>query len=218
MSALKIGLTGGLASGKSTAAGWLREAGLTVVDADEIVAELYRPPGKGGNGGRGGSAEAIDAVVKIFGPSILTPDGGVDHQRVAARVFSDTATRRRLEAAIHPLVRQRFTELAGQAEGVIVLEATLLVEAGYADDFDIVVTIEAAPDTQWVRSVARGLSGEEAKARLAAQGDGAERRAAADLRLENNGSLEELRAQIDELAEAWKARAARDAAARNALP
>jgi dephospho-CoA kinase len=199
-------------------AAWLREAGLTVIDADQLVAELYRPVGKGGKAGKGGSAEAIDAVEEIFGPSILNPDGGVDHHRVADRVFSDAATRRRLEAAIHPLVRQRFAQLAKEAEGVIVLEATLLVEAGYADDFDIVVTIEAAPDTQWVRSVARGLSEADARARLDAQGDGAQRRATADLRLENDGSREELRAEVDELAAAWTARALREAAARDARP
>jgi dephospho-CoA kinase len=213
MSALKIGLTGGLASGKSTVAGWLREAGLTVIDADQLVAELYRPPGEADSTG---SAEAIEAVSKIFGPSILAPDGGVDHRRVAARVFSDPEARHRLEAAIHPLVRARFAELAKDAEGVIVLEATLLVEAGFAKDFDIVVSIETEPDTQLVRSVGRGLSEADARARLAAQGDGKKRRAGADLRLENDGSLEELRHQVDELAKAWTARAAREAAEREA--
>ncbi|HEY0783498.1 MAG TPA: dephospho-CoA kinase, partial [Thermoanaerobaculia bacterium] len=109
MSAYRVGLTGGLASGKSTVASWLRDAGFQVYDADKIVADLYRP---GEPGAR--------AVAELFGPGALKPDGSVDHRAVAARVFSDDDARRRLEAAIHPLVRKRSNEIAAAADGPVV--------------------------------------------------------------------------------------------------
>jgi dephospho-CoA kinase len=195
LSTLQIGLTGGLAAGKSTVAGWLREAGLTVIDADHVVADLYRP-------GQAGAR----AVAELFGPEVLDASGAVDRTRLAEWVFTDGAARRRLEAAIHPLVRQRFLELADSTEGMIALEATLLVEADYADAFDVVVTVEADRETRLARSIARGLSPEQAAARLAAQGDGASRRAAADVELCNEGSPEELRRQVDELVTSWRKR------------
>ena len=186
---LLVGLTGGLASGKSTVAAWLRDAGFRVVDADRLVADLYRP-------GEPGAA----AVAELFGPEALTAAGSVNHAAVAKRVFEDEGARRRLERAIHPLVRRRFREIATAAgEPVVVLEATLLVEAGYGDDFDLVVTVEADPETRVARAVARGLSAEEAGRRLAAQGDGAARRAGADRVITNGGTLDELRAQVDAL-------------------
>ncbi len=124
MSALRVGLTGGLASGKSTVADLLVERGARVIDADELVADLYRP-------GAAGTA----AVQSLFGDEALTPDGSVDRAVVARRVFTDAEARRALEAAIHPLVRRRFEEVAADADGIVVLEATLLVEAGYGPGF-----------------------------------------------------------------------------------
>lgn len=188
MPVLKVGLTGGLASGKSTVARRLAAAGLNVVDADRLVAELYRP-------GAAGSA----AVAELFGHDLLAADGAVDKARLAALVFSDPESRRRLEAAIHPLVRRRFAELAQAATGAIVLEATRLVEAGYGPDFDLVVTVESGPQRQFERAVARGLSADEAGARLRTQGDGATRRAGAQVTLRNDGDLAELEAQVDRL-------------------
>ncbi len=184
-----VGLTGGLASGKSTVAGWLREAGFLVVDADHLVAELYRP------GGRGAAA-----VRELFGDERLTAEGAVDHSRVAARIFSDPEARHRLEEAVHPLVRARFRELAAETDGVAVLEATLLVEAGSAVDFDLVVAVEAPEENRLAWAQARGLDAAAARARLVAQGRGEARRAAADRILDNHGTLDELRAQVDELA------------------
>lgn len=188
MSRLLVGLTGGLASGKSTVARWLADAGFTVVDADRLVAELYAP---GGAGAR--------AVEELFGREALSAEGAVDHPKVAARVFGDDDARRRLEEAIHPLVRRRFREIAEATDGVVVLEATLLVEAGYPPDFDLVVTVEAPPDVRLERAVARGMSEDQARARLAAQGDGAARRAAADRTLDNTGTLDGLRTSVDAL-------------------
>ncbi len=182
---MRIGLTGGLASGKSTVARLLAAAGFLVVDADRLVAELYAP----------GEAGAR-LVAELFGSEYLAPDGAVDRARLAGLVFADPAARRRLEAAIHPLVRRRFAELAAVSSVPTVLEATLLVEAGYAPDFDLVVTIEADPARRLERAVRRGLPAAEARARLAAQGDGAVRRQAAHLTIENDGDLASLEAQV----------------------
>jgi dephospho-CoA kinase len=186
MRAYRVGLTGGLASGKSTVAGWLREAGFPVYDADKIVADLYRP-------GQPGAA----AVVALFGPTALHADGSVDRRAVAARVFSDDDVRRRLEAAIHPLVRQRSNEIAAATDGPVVFEATL-----------IVVTVEADPELRLRRAVERGLDEPAARARLAAQGDGARRRAGAHRVITNDGDLADLRRQVDTLIEDIRKQAA----------
>ena len=203
---LLVGLTGGLAAGKSTVAALLAELGCTVVDADRLVAELYRP-------GEPGAA----AVADLFGREALAADGGVDHRALAARVFADPAARRRLEAAIHPLVRERFRATAAAATGIVVLEATLLVEAGWADAFDAVVTVEAPRELRLARAIARGSSPEEAERRLVAQGDGEARRAAADHVLTNDGDTEALRRQVGELVRDLRLHLARGARG-NAAP
>lgn len=190
MSALRVGLTGGLASGKSTVAKQLREEGFEVVDADRLVAELYQPGGAG-----------AAAVRALFGPEMLDERGGVDHAKVAARVFRDPEARSALESAVHPLVRRRFEEITAQTQGVVVLEATLLVEAGYTPEFDLVVTVEAPCELRLQRAVARGMDEAAARARLLAQGDGDERREAAHRILDNSGGVEHLRRQTDELLE-----------------
>lgn len=188
MATLRVGLTGGLASGKTTVARWLEEAGFRVVDADEIVARLYQR-----------SAAGARCVEELFGREMLRPDGGVDHDRLAERIFSDTEAKRRLESAIHPLVGEAFDRLARATRGVIVLEATLLVESGMAGHFDIVVTIEAERDVRRRRAIRRGLSEESADARLAAQGGGEARRRGSHRTIRNNGSIPELRREVDAL-------------------
>ena len=195
--ALRVGLTGGLASGKSTVSQWLRDAGFEVIDADRLVAELYQPGGEG-----------AAAVRDLFGPGMLDERGAVDHAKVAARVFSDPAARASLEAAVHPLVRKRFVEIAAQAQGVVVLEATLLVEAGYGPGFDLIVTVEAPCELRLERAIARGVNPESARARLLAQGDGEERRRAAHRLIDNSGDERHLRRQVDELIEELKRLAA----------
>jgi len=185
---LRIGLTGGLASGKSTVAGWLRDAGFLVVDADQLVAELYKPGGEG-----------VAVVRGLFGPEFLDEQGGVDHTKLAARVFSDLEARKSLEKAIHPLVRKRFEEIAAQGPGVVILEATLLVEAGYAPLFDGIITVECDAETRLKRAVSRGMDENAARARLLAQGDGEQRREAAHRSLDNCCDLPHLRNQVDEL-------------------
>jgi dephospho-CoA kinase len=189
LSPLLVGLTGGLASGKSTVARLLADAGCRIVDADRLVAELYAPGAAG--------AAAIEAIA---GPEVLDTEGGVDHRALAARVFADGTLLRQVEQAIHPLVRRRFEVIAGgAAEDFVVLEATRLVEAGYRPYFDLVVTVEAERATRRRRAVARGLSADQADARLAAQGDGEARRAAADVTLRNDGSMAELEAAVEAL-------------------
>ena len=184
-----IGLTGGLASGKSTVARWLDEAGCATIDADKLVAHSYRPGGAG-----------AAAVEGLFGQEVLEADGAVDHEKLAERVFADPSARRRLELAIHPLVRAAFADLVRDcAVEVAVLEATLLVEAGFAPDFDFVVSVESSPETRLRRALERGWSEREARARLEAQGDGAARRAVAHYLLHNDGDLEALRAATDAL-------------------
>jgi dephospho-CoA kinase len=186
--AIRVGLTGGLASGKSTVARMLAERGARVIDADRLVAELYGP---GEPGAR--------AAAELFGPEVLDGRGAVDRERLATLVFTDPDARRRLERAVHPLVRDRFAGIARGAEGVVVLEATLLVEAGYAPDFDLVVTVEADPEVRLQRAAARGMDEAEARRRLTAQGDGEARRAAADVTIRNDGDLAALEGQVDAL-------------------
>jgi dephospho-CoA kinase len=187
---LRVGLTGGLASGKSTVARWLEEAGFTVIDADRLVAELYRPGQPG-----------VEAVVHLFGKDMLDAAGGIDHARLGSRVFAHPDDRLRLEAAIHPLVGQAFAERAAPASGVVVFEATLLVESGLERELDVVVTVESTPELQLARARERGLPEQSARARLAAQGDGAQRRAAADRVIENRGDLPALHRQVEDLAD-----------------
>ncbi|RMH15691.1 MAG: dephospho-CoA kinase [Acidobacteria bacterium] len=196
MSRLLVGLTGGLASGKSTVGELLRREGFLVLDADRLVAELYAP-------GEPGAA----AVRALLGDGALTAEGGVDRPAVARRVFADPDLRRRLEEAIHPLVRRRFAERAARAEGVVVLEAPLLIEGGLAGDFDLVVTVEADAETRIRRAVERGLDEAAARARLAAQLDGAARRARADRVIDNDGTLDDLRRQVAALAAELRRRA-----------
>lgn len=188
MKPYRIGLTGGLASGKSTVAKLLAEAGFVVVDADRLVSQLYRPGGAG-----------AQAVSTLFGRDFLDALGRVDKAKVAHLIFSDDVARTALESAIHPLVRASFAATAAAAGVPVVLEATRLVEAGYAPDYDLIVTVEAPVELRLERAVARGLPRAEALRRLAAQGNGQERRAAADRTLTNDGTLEHLREQVARL-------------------
>ena len=182
---LRVGLTGGLAAGKSTVARLLAEQGLTVFDADRLVAELYGPGQPG-----------AERVRELFGDSMLGRDGAVDRGALAATVFRDPDALARLEAAIHPLVRDRFEEIAGDVGAIVVVEATRLVEAGWGDELDLVVTVEAPAELRLERAVARGMDRDEARRRLAAQGEGEARRRRADVVMVNDGDLAALRAAV----------------------
>ncbi|WP_346623202.1 dephospho-CoA kinase [Blastococcus montanus] len=185
---LRIGLTGGIGSGKSTVSKLLAERGAIIVDADRIAREVLEP-------GTPGLAGVVDA----FGSGVLAGDGSLDRAALAAIVFADEGARRRLDALVHPLVRQRSGELiaVAPADAVVVNDVPLLVETGQAGSYDLVVVVEADPEVRVARLVERGLTEADARARIAAQATDEQRRAAADVLLDNSGTLEELAEQVD---------------------
>jgi dephospho-CoA kinase len=188
---MRVGLTGGIASGKSTVSAILRELGAVVIDADRVAREVVA---------RGTSG--LTAVVEEFGPGILTEEGEMDRAAVAAIVFGDEGARRRLEGIIHPLVHQEVARLEEQAppDALVVHDIPLLAESGRAGTFDAVVVVDASEESQVTRMVrGRGWTEDEARARMAAQSLRADRLAIATHVLDNNGTVEELRRQVEEL-------------------
>jgi dephospho-CoA kinase len=180
---LRVGLTGGLASGKSTVMQTLAGLGCVTVDADAIVARLYRPgyPGH-------------EALVRTYGPGILLPDGEIDRPRLAALAFSSEEEAGRLNALIHPLViaeEERLMtnaeESAGDRDVIYVVEATLLLEAGGKERYDRIVVVDVAPETQIQRAIGRGMTAGEARARILHQMGREERLRQADYVIDNNG-------------------------------
>jgi dephospho-CoA kinase len=187
---IRVGLTGGIASGKSTAAELLAERGAVLVDSDVLAREVVEPGTPG-----------LAAVVERFGPEVLR-DGRLDRPALGRIVFADAAARRDLEAIVHPAVRSRARELEAQApaDAVVVHVIPLLVETGQADDFDVVLVVDVAPEVQRERLVRRdGLSGAEADARIAAQASRADRLAVADHVLDNGQGLGDLEEQVARL-------------------
>ncbi|MDP5182907.1 dephospho-CoA kinase [Blastococcus sp. BMG 814] len=185
---LRIGLTGGIGSGKSTVSGLLVERGAVLVDADRIAREVLEPGTPG-----------LAAVVAEFGDGVLSADGSLDRAALAAIVFSDESARRRLDALVHPLVRQRSVELVAAApdDAVLVNDVPLLVETGQAGSYDLVVVVAAERETRVARLVGRGLAEADARARIAAQATDEQRRAVADVVLDNSGTPEQLAEQVD---------------------
>lgn len=191
---LMVGLTGGIASGKSAVADRLAELGAVVIDADVLAREVVEPGTPG-----------LDAIVERFGPEILraAADGGrpeLDRTALGAIVFADADARRDLEAIVHPAVRSRAAELSRVAPpgSVVVQVIPLLVETGQTDAFDVVVVVDIDPSVQLERLIARsGLNREQALARINAQAGRAQRLAAADEVIDNNGDLVALRNATD---------------------
>jgi dephospho-CoA kinase len=185
---LRIGLTGGIGSGKSTVSRLLAEHGAVIVDADAIAREVVEP-----------GTEGLAAVVEAFGSGVLAADGSLDRPALAALVFADPEARSRLDAIVHPLVRARATEVAATAapDAVVVHDVPLLVETGQAGLYDLVVVVEADPGTRVARLVQRGLTAEDARARMATQATDEQRRAVADVVLDNGGTPEQLADQVD---------------------
>ena len=192
---LKVGLTGGIGAGKSTVADRLGRCGAVVIESDRLAREVVAP-------GTGGLA----AVVAEFGDRVLAPDGSLDRAALAATVFGDHASRRRLEAIIHPRVRTRSDALAAAAppDAIVVNDVPLLVEVGLAPTYHLVVVVEAAEATRVDRLTrSRGMTGEQARARIRAQAGDRTRRTAADVLLSNDGTPADLQAMVDTL---WRDR------------
>jgi dephospho-CoA kinase len=185
---VRIGLTGGIGSGKSTVSALLAERGAVVIDADRIAREVVEPGTPG-----------LAAVVAAFGDGVLTADGALDRPALAAVVFADPEARRTLDGLVHPLVRARARELEASAPAgsVVVHDIPLLTETGQASAYDLVLVVQADPEVRVARLVQRGLTEEDARARIAVQATDEQRRAIADVVLDNSGSLEALARQVD---------------------
>lgn len=188
--ALRIGLTGGIGSGKSTVAGMLADRGAVLIDADAIAREVVEPGTAG-----------LAAVVDRFGPGVLDPDGALDRPKLASMVFGDEQQRQALNAIVHPLVGARMAELMAAAppDAVVVWDVPLLVENDSAGGFDVVVVVEADVELRLERLAARGMAEPDARERMAAQASDAQRRAVADEVIVNDGDLDQLRRRVDEV-------------------
>jgi dephospho-CoA kinase len=187
MARVRVGLTGGIASGKSLVAEELAARGAVVIDADVLAREVVEP-----------GTEGLAAVVERFGGGVLRA-GRLDRARLGQIVFADPESRRDLERIVHPAVRARAAQLeqAAPPDAVVVHIIPLLVETGQQDRFDVVVVVDVDPETQLARLVARdGLDAADAQARLAAQASREQRRAVADIVIDNGGSVTDLKAQI----------------------
>lgn len=189
-----VALTGGIASGKSTVAGLLADHGALVIDSDVLAREVVAPGTPG-----------LAAIVERFGPGVLAVDGSLDRARLGEIVFGDEQARADLNAITHPLVRSRRAELMAAAPrgSIVVSVIPLLVETGLAGSFDAVVVVDLPSELQVARLQARnGFDLAAAQARVLAQASRADRLAAATWVIDNSGSQEQLRIQVDALWEA----------------
>jgi dephospho-CoA kinase len=197
---LLVGLTGGIGSGKSTVAGMLEERGAVVFDADVLARQAVAP----GTPGR-------DAVVERFGANVLAPGGELDREALASIVFADPAARRDLEAIVHPEVRRLFAEGCERyrdQDDVIVFSAPLLVETGMHTAFDVLVVVATPVQTQIERLLRERAMPEDAiRERIAAQAPLEDKAAVADVIVDNDGSIQELEAQVDKLWQDLRTRA-----------
>lgn len=197
---LKVGLTGGIGAGKSEVSRLLVAYGAVLVDADKIAREVVEPGTPG-----------LDAVVDAFGPGVLTADGRLDRPKLGSIVFSDSEKRATLNAIVHPLVRARSAELesAADEDAIVVHDVPLLVENELTGLFDVVVVVDASPETRLGRLVrVRGMAEAEARSRMDAQATRERRNAAADLIIDNDGPLEKLEPQVRDVWERLVERAA----------
>ncbi|WP_310269075.1 dephospho-CoA kinase [Haloactinomyces albus] len=187
---LRIGLSGGIGSGKSTVAQRLAEHGAVLIDADRIAREVVAP-------GSDGLAELVDH----FGRDILDSEGALDRSAMAQRVFNDSAARTALNGIVHPRVGARTAQLMAEApeDGIVVHDIPLLVEAGYGADYHLVLIVDAPVEDRVHRLLGRGLEESDARARIRAQADEQQRREAADVWLDNAGRVDDVLAEVDRL-------------------
>lgn len=175
---LRVGLTGGIASGKSTIMRHFASLGCVSVDADAVVAKLYRP----GNAGH-------EAIVRTYGPEVLLPNGEIDRKKLADIAFANAAEAQKLNALIHPIViaeEERMMD-AHDGDAIYIVEATLLLESGGRRRYDRIVVVDVPPDMQLERAVGRGMTREEAARRIAHQMPREERLRQADYVIDNSG-------------------------------
>jgi dephospho-CoA kinase len=188
---VRVALTGGIASGKSTVSALLRSLGAVVIDADQLARDVVAPGTPG-----------LEEVVGAFGASVLAPDGSLDRPAVAKIVFGDDEARRRLEGIIHPRVFEEFVRLEAEApdDALVVHDIPLLAESGRTQDFEAVLVVDAPHETQVERMVRdRDMTREDAEARIAAQASREDRLALATHVIENDGTREELEARVREV-------------------
>ncbi|WP_327663859.1 MULTISPECIES: dephospho-CoA kinase [unclassified Streptomyces] len=188
---LKVGLTGGIGAGKSEVSRLLVERGAVLIDADKIAREVVEP-----------GTEGLAAVVEAFGTEVLAPDGSLDRPRLGSVVFADSDKLATLNKIVHPLVGTRSAELEAAAgpDSVVVHDVPLLTENGLAPLYDLVIVVDASPGTQLDRLTRlRGMSEEDARARMSAQATREKRLEIADIVIDNDVPLERLRERADEV-------------------
>jgi len=187
---LRVGLTGGIASGKSTVAKILGELGCVVIDADDVVRELYRP-----------GAAGHRALVARYGSSILRADDEIDRPRLSAIGLATPEAAKELNALIHPLVieeeNRRMAVRDGAGDTIVVVEATLLLESGGRERYDRIVVVDLDPDEQVRRGTARGMNEAEVRLRISRQMSREQRAAQADYLVSSDGTLAETRARTE---------------------
>lgn len=191
---LLVGLTGGVATGKSTVSAMFRALGCVIIDADLLAREVVEP-----------GQPAYREIVEAFGPGVLQPDGGLDRKALGAVVFADSARRRRLEAITHPRIRERFAarlaELAGQGfDGIVIFDAPVMIESGNYRTMDRLVVVTSDEASQVARQQARDVLGEAgARRRIESQMPVAEKARLADYVVDNSGDLAATEAQVREV-------------------
>ncbi|MFJ2905175.1 dephospho-CoA kinase [Streptomyces sp. NPDC087212] len=188
---LKVGLTGGIGAGKSEVSRLLVERGAVLIDADRIAREVVAP-----------GTDGLAAVVDAFGADVLGADGALDRPRLGAIVFADPERLAVLNAIVHPLVgaRSRQLEAAAAEDAVVVHDVPLLTENGLAPLYDLVIVVDASPETQLDRLIRlRGMTEQDARARMAAQASREQRRAIADVVVDNDVPLARLQERVREV-------------------
>ena len=191
---LLVGLTGGVATGKSTVSAMFRALGCVIIDADLLAREVVEP-----------GQPAYREIVEAFGPGVLQPDGGLDRKALGAVVFADSARRRRLEAITHPRIRERFAarlaELAGQGfDGIVIFDAPVMIESGNYRTMDRLMVVTSDEASQVARQQARDVLGEAgARRRIESQMPLAEKARLADYVVDNSGDLAATEAQVREV-------------------
>lgn len=197
---MRVGLTGGIGSGKSEVSRRLAAHGAVVLDADQAAREVVLPGTPG-----------LARVAEEFGPQVLRADGSLDRAKLAEIVFADETARVRLNGIIHPLVHERMRaaeaaaiQAAAEAGGdgvVVVHDVPLLAEGGRAGEFGLVIVVDVPPHVQVERLAARGMTAEQARARMAAQASREQRLGVADIVIDNSGTLADLDRRVEQV---WK--------------